>query len=167
MRLLCYIVKFYPQVDNHEGVPLEHLVSCVRGVAIQQSVSGIKQLILVGITPPHQGFIGTTFTGRTEEVNKVLSLNKKEHSSIKFFIGFCFTYSYLGLAEKPKIWLFWIWTDLCKTGFKQTKKIQMFKNGVQQIRAILEFSRWNLNRHRHSKMLDFRRYKYLISNNNY
>lgn len=56
------------KVDNDDGVPLEHLVSCVRGVAIQQSASGIKQIIFVGVTPPHQGFIGTTYTERNEEV---------------------------------------------------------------------------------------------------
>ena len=47
-------------------------MSCIRGVAIQQSVSGIKQLVLVGITPPHHGFIGTTYTGRNEEVGSII-----------------------------------------------------------------------------------------------
>jgi len=91
-------------------------------VAIQQSVSGIKQLILVGITPPHQGFIGTTFTGRTEEVYKVLSLNKKEHLSIKFFIGFCFTYSYLGLAEKQRFGYFGFEQIYAKLDLNRQKK---------------------------------------------
>ena len=62
------MLLLFLQVDNDEGVPLEHLVSCVRGVAIQQSASGVKQIIFVGITPPHQGFIGTAYPGRNEEV---------------------------------------------------------------------------------------------------
>jgi len=66
---VCYTAMYPPglQVDNDEGVPLEHLVTCIRGVSIHQSVSGVKQLIFVGIQMAHQGIIGTTYLGRNEE----------------------------------------------------------------------------------------------------
>ena len=45
----CYEAEFEPlPVDPEEGVPLEHLVSCVKGVLIQQGVTGIKSIIAVG-----------------------------------------------------------------------------------------------------------------------
>ena len=47
--MACYEAEFEPlPVDPEEGVPLEHLVSCVKGVLIQQGVTGIKSIIAVG-----------------------------------------------------------------------------------------------------------------------
>ena len=44
----CYEAEFQPfEVNNEEGVPLEHLVTAVNGVSIQISpASGIKVLIV-------------------------------------------------------------------------------------------------------------------------
>jgi meiosis arrest female protein 1 len=45
----CYEADFDPLViDPEEGVPLEHLISCVKHVIIQQGVTGIKSIISVG-----------------------------------------------------------------------------------------------------------------------
>ena len=54
----CYEAEFKPfEVNNDEGVPLEHLVTAVRGISVQSSAAtGVKVLVLASgldeVSPP-------------------------------------------------------------------------------------------------------------------
>jgi hypothetical protein len=51
----CYAAEFEPLVvDTEEGVPLEHLVTCIRGIKIQQSPSGNKAIVEDEVCSPQR-----------------------------------------------------------------------------------------------------------------
>ena len=51
----CYGSEFSPIPDAMEGgVPLEHLISCVPGIQIQVSSSGVKKIQWAENKPPSQ-----------------------------------------------------------------------------------------------------------------
>lgn len=56
----CYGAEFSPIPDAMDGgVPLEHLISCVPGIQIQVSSSGVKKIQWAENKPPSQ--IGVYF----------------------------------------------------------------------------------------------------------
>lgn len=44
----CYEADFEPlAIDKEDGVPMEHLISCIKGLQIQQGVTGSKSIVAV------------------------------------------------------------------------------------------------------------------------
>lgn len=44
----CYEAECEPlPVDSEDGVPLEHLITCVKGIQIQPGITGIKSVVMV------------------------------------------------------------------------------------------------------------------------
>lgn len=81
----CYEAEFEPlPVDPEEGVPLEHLVSCVKGVLIQQGVTGIKSIIAVGGGGGEDDALNSSHSG---SMNSLVSTGSGFHSGASAFGG--------------------------------------------------------------------------------